>query len=445
MTADPNKGITSIAYNHMNLPITITFTGSRSIAFLYDAGGNKLRKTVVQSGVTQYIQDYVGGIEYRTASGTTTLEAIYHAEGRVTTINGSLKYEYALKDHLGNTRLMFCDKNSDGYVQQSTVQESSEITQENHYYSFGLQMEGTWMNTPSVTDSKYLFNGKEMNDDFGLGLMDYGARMYDAAIGRWNRFDPFAEKTSYNTPYNYGDNNPINMKDNDGNFAVSVHYNTTFMALRDLGYSEKDADLMAHYASVYADHPNSTAIRLDRITNPYSASATTSYYREGIDYSRTAGSQKEENSMWHSMMSDAEADGGMTHKEALDRGLEFGWEQIFKYAAGGGKDLGQFGQGIHALQDAVAHGGSSTDEHLGLNLRMPGMLKNDAYGNPADAYKLTKSAIIVSEVLQGKQISLKTGDRINMTGMSNDQKKQVRSALEKQGYSVQNVYEKKEK
>ncbi len=216
MTADPNKGITGIQYNHMNLPTTITFTNSRSIAFVYDAGGNKLSKTVVQNGVTQYKQDYVGGIEYRTASGTTTLEAIYHAEGRVTTINGSLKYEYALKDHLGNTRLMFSDKNSDGYITQSTGQEANEVTQENHYYSFGLAMEGTWSNTPSVSDSKYTYNGKELNDDFGLGLMDYGARMYDAAIGRWNVIDPWAEKMSSYSPYNYAFGNPMRFIDPNG-------------------------------------------------------------------------------------------------------------------------------------------------------------------------------------------------------------------------------------
>ena len=216
MTADPNKGITSIAYNHMNLPTTITFTNSRSIAFLYDAGGNKLRKTVVQSGVTQYTQDYVGGIEYRTASNVTTLEAIYHAEGRVTTINSVLKYEYALKDHLGNTRIMFSDKNGDGLIQQSTNQETSEVTQENHYYPFGMNMEGNWQNTPSVTDSKYLYNGKEMNDDFGLGLMDYGARFYDAALAKWHSFDPLAEIYNDYSPYHYVLNNPMRYIDPNG-------------------------------------------------------------------------------------------------------------------------------------------------------------------------------------------------------------------------------------
>ena len=57
---DNNKGITKITYNHLNLPIEITFTGSRKIQFIYDATGMKLRKTVI--GTTIETTDYVNGL-----------------------------------------------------------------------------------------------------------------------------------------------------------------------------------------------------------------------------------------------------------------------------------------------------------------------------------------------------------------------------------------------
>ncbi len=211
LKADPNKGITNITYNYLNLPLMITFTNGNNITFMYDAAGNKLRKTV--TGSVNYVQDYVGGIEYRTVSTVMTLEAIYHAEGRVTNINGSLKYEYALKDHLGNTRLMFSDKNGNGLIEQNATQETSEVTQENSYYPFGMNMDGVWSNTPSVTDSKYLYNGKEWNDDYGLGWNDYGFRFYDPTIGRFPTIDLLAEVYEHQSPYVYAGNNPINFID----------------------------------------------------------------------------------------------------------------------------------------------------------------------------------------------------------------------------------------
>ena len=50
-------------------------------------------------------------------------------------------------------------------------------------------------------------------------MYDYGARWYDAAIGRWTAFDKLAEDPNQidKSPYAYTWNNPVNLNDPDGN------------------------------------------------------------------------------------------------------------------------------------------------------------------------------------------------------------------------------------
>jgi RHS repeat-associated protein len=71
-------------------------------------------------------------------------------------------------------------------------------------------------NDAASRDNRYLYNGKELNDDFGLGWNDYGARWYDAGIGRWNGVDQMSEKYLNMSPYAYVANNPISFIDPNG-------------------------------------------------------------------------------------------------------------------------------------------------------------------------------------------------------------------------------------
>jgi RHS repeat-associated protein len=112
------------------------------------------------------------------------------------------QYEYHLKDHLGNTRQVF------------TINNGTAIAlQESHYYPFGKLFDQP---APNTTGNLYLYNGKELQPDFGLDWYDYGARFYDANVGRWWVVDPLAEKYRRWSPYNYCMNNPMRFIDPDG-------------------------------------------------------------------------------------------------------------------------------------------------------------------------------------------------------------------------------------
>ena len=57
MTADPNKAITNITYNHLNLPITITFTGICCCSILFKKRPilNKRMGQFVNVSLTLYV------------------------------------------------------------------------------------------------------------------------------------------------------------------------------------------------------------------------------------------------------------------------------------------------------------------------------------------------------------------------------------------------------
>ena len=229
VTSDLNKGILKIEYNYLNLPTRINFlsyiSGStKDIYFIYDASGQKHRKIVrqVDCGVagcatTETVYDYVNGIEYQNGK----LQRIAHTEGSVSLkseIGGaeSYRHEYVIKDHLGNARVTYTDDNTT--ESPLGVIKVSEIKQVNHYYGFGLNMEGNWNGSAPEVKNKYQYNEKELNTEFGLDWNDYGARFYDATIARWYMIDPEGESNgqiSFSN-YHYTFDNPVRFNDPDG-------------------------------------------------------------------------------------------------------------------------------------------------------------------------------------------------------------------------------------
>lgn len=136
---DKNKQLDDISYNYLGLPQAVQFRSSVSLGgtprveYVYSASGQKLRKTASINGQVTSQTDYVNGFVYETApasgSGalTTQLSFVPSPEGRVLYFPGTptstqpynWKYEYHLKDHLGNLRFAFrADKDNNGVETQ---------------------------------------------------------------------------------------------------------------------------------------------------------------------------------------------------------------------------------------------------------------------------------------------------------------------------------------
>jgi hypothetical protein len=173
--------------------------------------------------------------------------------------------------------------------------------------------------------------------------------------------------------------------------------------------------------------------------------------RPEINYKKTEFSQDTKWSgqgfnynIWHSMRSNWEkkmfdigSPEGISAEHAQERGMAFGWSKIFESASYGKLSklkmnqpgIEAWGQGMHALQDGMAHAGVSMSEHS---------VVNDMYGSINTAQELTNSAITVHSVMSGDMDTFnkmhKGGvAKLNLKGISQDNLRELYHAAEKQG------------
>jgi RHS repeat-associated protein len=205
MIQSADKGINvDIRYSYLNKPEELDFGNGEKINYIYDGAGNKLAKIIkdgdalpgsslIYSG--NFVYDLNGNLQY-----------ILTGEGRLVPDNNTYRFEYVMKDHLGNTRATYA-RAAPGLAQVAEYQ---------HYYPFGMELEGLGYTSGADIPNFHLYNGKELQPDYNLQWYDYGARFYDPQLGRWHSVDPLAEKSRRWSPYTYGLDNPIRFIDPDG-------------------------------------------------------------------------------------------------------------------------------------------------------------------------------------------------------------------------------------
>ena len=199
LTKDLNKKISQIQYNLLNLPAGITYSNGKSAAYIYDAGGRKLKVSYKTSATATAVPtDYCGSMIYE----NNVLKRILVDGGYITFSGSTPQYHYYLKDHLGNNRVV-CSA-------------SGTVEQVNHYYPFG----GLFGESTGGDAQRFKYNGKELDRMHGLDWYDYGARHMDGM--RFTTIDPLAEKDYPTSPYAYCSNNPIIRVDKDGKIWDTV-------------------------------------------------------------------------------------------------------------------------------------------------------------------------------------------------------------------------------
>lgn len=187
-----------ITYNHLDLTTIIDLGEGNRVEYIYDALGRRLMKKQINTGVIFSTTDYISNFTYMNSS----LSNIATHEGRIVYNGGNtFSYEYYIKDHLDNIRMVF-DKDHNG---------NARIIQEKHFYPFGMEIQN--LGFVNGMDNKFAFNGHEIQTEHFLNWSDFGFRMYDPTISRWNAVDPMASSYSSSSPYHFANNNPIRYRD----------------------------------------------------------------------------------------------------------------------------------------------------------------------------------------------------------------------------------------
>jgi hypothetical protein len=131
------------------------------INYTYTASGAKVSQQLESGdkGGTSTRRDYAGAFVFvNNAPGWVSTP-----HGRFVYVNDGWQNEFHLRDHLGNTRVVLLEEEGDEY----------KTLQQNHYYPFGMLIPSlsTTNTLGALKDNRYLYNGKEFQDDFELRLV----------------------------------------------------------------------------------------------------------------------------------------------------------------------------------------------------------------------------------------------------------------------------------
>ncbi len=267
MTRMPH--LAAMDWSFMDQLSRVDLGGGGTAYYRYGLGGQRLRKVIERSGNLKLEWIFLGAVmifrRRRRDTNELRLErwTVHIADnvGEIAQVDTKtldldnvdpanplnlplIRYQYA--NHLGSAVL--------------ETNEAGEVISYEEYHPFGTTAYRSARPGVDLSLKRYRFSGKERDEE--TGLYYFGARYYAPWLGRWTSTDPagFVDGTNL---YMYAANNPIMLKDPNGNSNVNIGQAgdlTAEATLTDLqiyalrhGYRYEDPDNVRRFEVVDAE------------------------------------------------------------------------------------------------------------------------------------------------------------------------------------------------
>ncbi|MCL2449659.1 MAG: RHS repeat-associated core domain-containing protein, partial [Polyangiaceae bacterium] len=195
-------GTTQYTYDVFGNLLDVAPPGAAPIDYVIDGENRRVGKKVGGALASGYLyQDALNVIAQLDAGGNVTAQFVFGTKANVpdTMVTPSATYR-VISDHLGSVRLVV-DAASGAAAEQIDYDEWGRVTVDT---SPGFQPFG--------------FAGGLYDKD--AGLVRFGARDYDASVGRWTSKDPIRFDGAQINLYAYVGNDPVDLSDPEGAFSV---------------------------------------------------------------------------------------------------------------------------------------------------------------------------------------------------------------------------------
>jgi RHS repeat-associated protein len=143
---------------------------------------------------------------------------------RVGTSPGTVQMAPILIDKPGYIFLFVSNEGNSStpvYFDDFTVQhQESKLAGVYLNYPFGAEITSHTIERHRMPENLYRYQGKQLQQELGVDLYDFHARLYDPFLARWFSTDPKGGIMPYNSPYAAMMNNPILYSDPDGQCPI---------------------------------------------------------------------------------------------------------------------------------------------------------------------------------------------------------------------------------